>query len=85
MVIIRYWAAARDAAGADQEAYAARTVADAIAQAHDHHTHQPHFARVIGMSSLLVDGRRIDLADRDLATPLSHGSTIEVLPPFAGG
>ncbi|OFT61269.1 molybdopterin synthase sulfur carrier subunit [Brachybacterium sp. HMSC06H03] len=41
----------------------------------------PEAARVIGRSSLLVDG----VACTDLGHVLAPGSRVDVLPPFAGG
>lgn len=79
MVTVRYWAGARAAAGREEEAVAASTVGELLAVL----SGRPELARVLTASSLLVDGeavRRED-ADRKLAT----GSTVDVLPPFAGG
>jgi molybdopterin converting factor small subunit len=75
---IRYWAAARAAAGTAEEPYDAATLADALAAAEA--AHGPELARVFSVASFLVDGVRSDPATR-----LADGTTIEVLPPFAGG
>ena len=79
---IRYWAAAKDAAGVGEEPYDARTLADALAAAGARRG--PEFARVVGRSSFLVDGEPVGTRDHAHIT-LPDGGTIEVLPPFAGG
>ena len=79
-VTVRYWAAAREAAGVDSEPLglgADATVSEAIAAAIDAH---PHLARVARVATFLIDGRA---AGRDAV--LAPGATLEVLPPFAGG
>lgn len=81
-VSVHYWAGAKAAAGVEFEVYAAVTVADALAQALDQHS-DAHFARVLAMSSILVDGRTLHESDRD--QPLAADVAIEILPPFAGG
>ncbi len=75
---IRYWAAARAAAGTAEENYDAATLSDALDQARS--GRGPDFARVLAHCSLLVDGRRARPE-----TVLSDGDVVEVLPPFAGG
>lgn len=75
---IRYWAAARAAAGTPEEPYDGRTLADVIRAAEARHG--PELARVLAVASFLVDGRR---ADRSFV--LRDDATVEVLPPFAGG
>jgi molybdopterin converting factor small subunit len=81
---VRYWAAAKAAAGTAEEPYAAVTLAEALDAARAAHTGNPEFARVLLRCSFLVDGAPV--GTRDHATvPLSQGGTVEVLPPFAGG
>lgn len=75
---IRYWAAARAAAGVAEEPFDGATLSEVLAAAEV--AHGPSLARVLGVASFLVDGVR---TDRSAALP--DGSTIEVLPPFAGG
>lgn len=75
---IRYWAAARAAAGVSEEPFEAETLADAVTAAEA--AHGPSLARVLGVASYLVDGVRTDRSAH-----LADGVTIEVLPPFAGG
>ncbi|CAM5448756.1 MoaD/ThiS family protein [Streptomyces abikoensis] len=81
---IRYWAAAKAAAGTAEEPYAARTLAEALDAARRRHAERPDFARVLTRCSFLVDGAPV--GTRDHATvQLAEGGTVEVLPPFAGG
>ena len=75
---IRYWAAARAAAGVPEEPYDGSTLADV--QAASIRSHGPDLARVFAVASFLVDGVRTDPA-----AALVDGGTVEVLPPFAGG
>ncbi|MFB7196370.1 MoaD/ThiS family protein [Streptomyces sp. NPDC056240] len=81
---IRYWAAAKAAAGTAEEPYRATTLAEALEQVRSRHEDCPRLARVLGYCSFLVDG--CPVGGRDHASVhLAPGGTIEVLPPFAGG
>ena len=79
MVTVRYWAGARAAAGREQEAVEAATVGDLLAAIGA----RPRLARVLGASSLLVDGTAVRREDVDRRLPT--GAVVDVLPPFAGG
>ncbi|MFI0900850.1 MoaD/ThiS family protein [Streptomyces sp. NPDC020983] len=81
---IRYWAAAKAAAGTAEEDYRAATLADALDAARQRHAGQPDFARVLRRCSFLVDGSPVGTRDH-ADVPLRDGATVEVLPPFAGG
>lgn len=81
---IRYWAAAKAAAGVAEEPYEAQTLAEALAAALARHAGIPEFARVIARASYLVDGVPVGTRSHD-QVGLPDGSTVEVLPPFAGG
>ncbi|MBE9498532.1 MULTISPECIES: MoaD/ThiS family protein [Streptomyces] len=81
---IRYWAAAKAAAGTAEEPYEAGTLADALRGARETHAGRPEFARVLLRCSFLVDGDPVGTRTHD-AVHLSEGGTVEVLPPFAGG
>ncbi|MBU7598175.1 MoaD/ThiS family protein [Streptomyces sp. P38-E01] len=81
---IRYWAAARAAAGVAEETYEAATLAEALADARERHAERPDFARVLVRCSYLVDERPAGARDPETVR-LSDGGTVEVLPPFAGG
>ncbi len=80
-VVIRYWAGAAAAAGVESETIEAGTVAEALASAAA--GRGPALERVIGISSILVDGLRSTDQDRD--ENLAGAVQVEVLPPFAGG
>jgi molybdopterin synthase sulfur carrier subunit len=79
VVTVRYFAAARAAAGVAEEATDAATLGalvERLGQARGE-----RLARVLGVASFLVDG----LVWRDREQPLPAAATIDVLPPFAGG
>jgi molybdopterin synthase sulfur carrier subunit len=80
--LIRYWAAARAAAGTAEEPYDAATLADALTAAAA--GRGADFGRVLARSAFLVDGAPVGTRD-PAAVTLPEGGTIEVLPPFAGG
>lgn len=75
---IRYWAAARAAAGTGEERYAGGTLGEVLDDVADRHGAE--LRRVLSVASFLVDGVRCTRA-----TVLVDGMTVEVLPPFAGG
>ncbi|MGI5119899.1 MoaD/ThiS family protein [Marinactinospora thermotolerans] len=81
---IRYWAAAKEAAGVAEEPYEADTLATALEEVRRRHADRPRLIEVLRRCSFLVDeapvGRRPHAEVR-----LSEGGVIEVLPPFAGG
>ena len=77
-VLIRYWAAARTAAGRAEEQVRGGALGEALDAAAA--AHGPELARVLARSSFLVDGVRARRSD-----PLTEGAVVEVLPPFAGG
>jgi molybdopterin converting factor small subunit len=79
---IRYWAAARDAAGATAEPYDAPNLA--VALEHARNRHGDTLARVLSRCSFLVDDAPVGGRDH-AAVELRAGGTVEVLPPFAGG
>ncbi|KAF4409602.1 MULTISPECIES: MoaD/ThiS family protein [Streptomyces] len=81
---IRYWAAAKSAAGTPEEPYEADTLAEALDAARHRHGSRPEFARVLLRCSFLVDGSPVGTRAHDTVT-LAEGGTVEVLPPFAGG
>ncbi len=80
LVHARFFAAARDAAGADalRLSPAEPTIEgllDAVGSTH------PEGERILGRCSFLVNGR----STTDRAHPLVDGDRVDVLPPFAGG
>jgi molybdopterin converting factor small subunit len=79
---VRYWAAAREAAGLHEERYDAATLADALTLASERHG--ARMGRLLDRCQFIVDGEAVGRAD-PTSVLLSEGGTIEVLPPFAGG
>jgi molybdopterin synthase sulfur carrier subunit len=78
VVTVRYWAAARAAAGVEQdEVTGVATVGAALAAVT---ARRPDLEPVAAVSTLLLDGRAVDRG-----AAVAHGSVLEVLPPFAGG
>jgi len=80
-ITVRYFAAARAAAGTEDELIdlrAGTTIAELIdlLKARD-----AGLARVLARCSYLCDG----IAVRDTAAALGDAQTVDVLPPFAGG
>ncbi len=84
MVTMRYWAAAKQAAGVAQETLSATTLAEALAAAVANRAVPADFQAVLARSSFLVNGEQAGGRAAD-AVPLGEGAVIEVLPPFAGG
>jgi len=77
-VTVRYWAAARAAAGVECDVVTGCATVGAALSAVT--TLRPALTPVTAVSSLLLDGRA---ASREDAMP--DGAVVEVLPPFAGG
>lgn len=80
-VAVRYFAAARAAAGTETEDVtvpSGTTVQDLIDQLA---SRGPDLGRVLARCSYLCDG----LAVRDTGIALETAQTLDVLPPFAGG
>ena len=84
LVTIRYWAAAKEAAGTAEETVEADTLRDALARAVDSRQPDTRLAVVIARSSFLVNADPVGRAAKE-SVVLSEGAVIEVLPPFAGG
>jgi molybdopterin converting factor small subunit len=77
MALIRYFAAAQEATGLDQERRGESTLGAlrrAVATEH------PALAAILPRCAVLVGGARVDDA-----TPLAADELVDVLPPFAGG
>jgi len=86
-VTVRYWAAARAAAGVDADSVpvqAGTTLADVLTAVRALHPDRPRLAEVLGVCSVLVGDRPVGATD-PAAVPLAPGDTVELLPPFAGG
>ncbi|MCG5216933.1 MoaD/ThiS family protein [Streptosporangium sp. KLBMP 9127] len=78
---IRYWAAAKDAAGLAEEPFDAATLGELMTKITEN---RDKLASVVRRSSFLVDGDPVGKRDHDQIV-LGEGATVEVLPPFAGG
>ena len=85
-VTVRYWAGARAAAGVAEDVFAVPgpvTLADVVRRVLAAHP-DDRTARVVGVCSVLVGDR--PLGGRDPEDVLvAPGTTVELLPPFAGG
>jgi molybdopterin converting factor small subunit len=90
IVTLRYWAAAKEAAGTAEETISAGTLAEALAaargQADDDGRTEPNsrLRAVLARSSFLIDGTPVGSRAPETVA-LSDAAVIEVLPPFAGG
>lgn len=83
-VTVRYWAAAKDAAGIAGETVCAETLADVFSEIIARHGAGGRLAVILACSSILVDETRANKAAAS-SIALESGSCVEVLPPFAGG
>ena len=86
-VTVRYWAAARAAAGVDAEPVPVEggaTLADVLAEIRTRHGARSRLTEVLAVCSVLVGDRPVgSRAPEDVR--LAAGFTVELLPPFAGG
>lgn len=80
-VTVRYFAAAAEAAGVEEEVFEPGAVGDTVGELRDElvRCYGAAMARVVANGSFLVDG----IVRRDVRAPL--GTRVDVLPPFAGG
>jgi len=83
VVTIRYWAAAKEAAGIAEQQLSADTLAAALAAAVAA-TERAQLSGVLARSSFLIDGSPVGRRAAE-SVLLADGNVIEVLPPFAGG
>ncbi|MGW1224966.1 MoaD/ThiS family protein [Streptomyces sp. NPDC001478] len=79
---IRYWAAAKAAAGTAEEPYTAATLGEALDAVRA--AHPGELSQVLRRCSFLVDGDPVGTRSHETVR-LAEGGTVEVLPPFAGG
>ena len=90
IVTLRYWAAAKEAAGTAEETITAGTLAEALAAARGqagrggHAGQDSRLRAILARSSFLIDGTPVGTRAPE-SVLLSNGAVIEVLPPFAGG
>ena len=86
-VLLRYWASARAAAGTDTDALdvaGAVSLAQLVTRARELHADSPRFAEVLSCCSMMVGDRPVTTGD-PAEVMVKPGSTVEFLPPFAGG
>jgi molybdopterin synthase sulfur carrier subunit len=84
-VTLRYWAAAKEAAGlAEEEFDASATLSDLVGQAVSRHPDDGRLARVLSGCAFVVDAAPVGRRPHDSVT-LRPGALVEALPPFAGG
>jgi molybdopterin synthase sulfur carrier subunit len=87
IVTMRYWAAAKEAAGVAEETVAADTLAAALIVIGGNRgaiAGGAALSAVLARSSFLIDGHPVGRRPAESVT-LADGAVIEVLPPFAGG
>jgi molybdopterin converting factor small subunit len=88
-VNVRYFAAARAAAGVDEEHFdladgatvASLRAAILVVERPEPPVGTPPLARILSRSSFLVN----EVAVRDDSAQLLPGDVVDILPPFAGG
>ncbi|MEV1003657.1 MULTISPECIES: MoaD/ThiS family protein [Nonomuraea] len=78
---VRYWAAAKEAAGVAEEPFEAVTLGELMTKITQNRS---ELARVVRRCSFLVDGSPVGKRPHGEVV-LGEGATVEVLPPFAGG
>lgn len=76
-VTIRYFAAARSAAGRSTATAEATSIRDLVTTVS---ADRPELARVLSICTFLLNGERADPT-----TLLFAGAQVDALPPFAGG
>jgi len=84
VITVHYWAAARAATGHTTETLACATsltLAELLAELVRRH---PGAAKVLGVCSVLVGDQPVGSSD-PATVVIEPGSTVELLPPFAGG
>jgi molybdopterin converting factor small subunit len=79
MATVRYFAGARAATGVAAEEIAAASLKGLVEVLELRYGER--LTRILGACSFLVDG----LSCREPTTTLAEASTVDVLPPFAGG
>ena len=82
MAELRYWAAAKEAAGVATDEVPGGTLAEVLLLARA--LHDERFTTVLGRCSYVVDGDPVGGRDH-AAVVLGTESVVDVLPPFAGG
>ena len=76
---VRFYAGAAAAAGVDHAEINATSVDDALKSLKSQFGDR--LARVLDVAAILVDGQQV----HDRTKPLTDNTTVEILPPYAGG
>jgi len=84
VITIRYWAAAKEAAGVPEETVHADTLGEALSRVLAGREPDGRLATVLARSSFLVNADPVGRTPKE-SIALDDGAVIEVLPPFAGG
>lgn len=86
-VVVRYWAAARAAAGVEQDILDLEgdtTLDQVLERVRLRHVDRPRFKDVVTVCSVLIGDRPVGTTNPS-AVVVRPGDTVELLPPFAGG
>ena len=86
MVVVRYWASARAAAGVASETFEVAgpvSLADVRRRALARHP-EGRLEQVLAVCAVLLDDRPVGSRDAG-QVEVEPGATVEFLPPFAGG
>ena len=82
-VTVRFWASVRSAAGVVEDAFPPGTVAAVLEQVGARY---PATAELLPRCSVLLNAMAVhDLPNSGRQRQVSGGTTMELLPPFAGG
>lgn len=83
-VRVRYWASIRAAAGVAGEQVSAGPLTSVLAQLRARHGDSYRFGQLLSICSVLVDEQPAGMREHD-DVQVPPGSTVDLLPPFAGG
>ena len=82
-VTVRFWASVRSAAGVVEDAFPPGTVADLLVEVG---TRYPATIELLPRCSVLLNAMAVhDLRGSGQSREVKAGTTMELLPPFAGG
>lgn len=87
VVVVRYWAAARAAAGTESDSFPVEgptSLAALLDRVRAAHQDRPRLAGVLSVCSMLVGDRPVGGQD-PASVVLQPGDSVELMPPFAGG
>ncbi len=84
VVEVRYWAAIRAVAARTSDRVPAGSLAQVLTAVRALHSAAPRFGEVLTVCSVLVDEHPVGTRE-PAAVDVPAGSTVDLLPPFAGG